>query len=352
MLIRPLLSAAASVIIFTYTEILIYTDSELLLKSTSPTDTRLTTSGVLQSDCSEVSLAVDVSNQAFASDFTDSGVELNSPDKYQGDHFGTADIKSKFSYKFLDLNKLTDLEQRDLKGRLTNDYMRITSKYSNLVQHVIQSLSDRMVSPKKLCMVLMNLSAFPVQKHEPAAKPLLEDNMDNIRNAEDVDDVFYILRSYGSFFDCHVVKHIVNSRLCTESDRKELEKYENELTRYCQRNIFEVPHIATMNPDFRKFVMKVDDVVLKSLEMKAIDAFRVKLAEACSLEPYTLHLCSVDKGCVQLIFQIPPCVVNLVFPLTTEQQLTLKKLGVIRLECGDYVIDLHVSQFNLDQVCL
>lgn len=248
-------------------------------------------------------------------------------------------VERRSSYKYLDLEKMTELEQKTLTGRLTNDYKRITGLYSKLNQHVIQSLKDRKITPKQLSGVLMNLSAFRVQKSD--VRPLLADDMDNIRGAEEVDDVFYILRSYGSFFDCHVIKHIVTSNLCTDDDRKKLEEYGNELDNYCQRSVFECPHIDNPDPKFQSFVMKVDDVVLKSWEMKAIDAFRVKLAEACGLEGHTLRLCSVEMGCLEFTFQVPPCVVGSLLPFTAEQKQRLKDLGVLKLtqsRCGGQAV--------------
>ena len=242
------------------------------------------------------------------------------------------DIEHISSYKFLELDKMPELEWRTLMGRLTNDYKRITASYSKLNQCVIQSLENRSITPKQLSTVLMNLSAFRVQKDDKAMS-LLADNLDNIRKADEVDDVFYILRPYGSFFDCHVIRHIVDSSLCTDEDRKELQKYEKELATYCQRSVFECPHIENKDPMFHSFVMKVDDSVLKSSVMKAIDAFRVEVAEACGLEGHTLRLCTVEEGCLQLTFQIPPCVIDSVFPLTHEQKVALKGLGVLKLTC-------------------
>ena len=243
----------------------------------------------------------------------------------------SSQLEHKSSYKYLDLKGMSELEQRTLKGRLTNDYKRITCLYSNLNQHIIQSLKDRAISPKQLSRVLMNLSAFRVQKSDH--RPLLANDLDNIRDAEEVEDAFYILRSYGSFFDFHVVKHIVDSTLCTDDDREELEKYKDELDKYCRRSVFECPHIDNPDPKFQTFVMKVDDVVLKSWEMKALDAFRVELAEALGLEGHTLQLCSVEMGCLELTLQVPPCVVESLLPLTSEQKLTLKNLGVSKLTC-------------------
>lgn len=181
-----------------------------------------------------------------------------------------SEFEYRSSYKFLGLEKMTELEKKTLKGRLTNEYKRITASYSELNQQVIQSLKGRSVTPKELSTVLMNLSAFRVQKAEKA-KPLLADNLDSIRAAENIEDVFYTLRPYGSFFDCHIIKHVVKSDLCTDKDRKQLKKYEGELHNYCQRSVFECPHIENQDSKFQSFVMKVDDAVLKSSEMKAID---------------------------------------------------------------------------------
>ena len=253
------------------------------------------------------------------------------------------------SFKFLDVENMSEIEKNSLIGRLTNDYMRIAVHYSELNQHVIRSLKDRVVTPKQLSRVLMNFSAFRVQKGN--VKPLLAHHLDEIRNTEDIDDVFYILRSYGSFFDCHVLRHIVKSDLCTDDDRTELQKYEKELDVYCQRSVYECPHVANSDSQFSKFVLKVDDEVLKSFELKAVNAFRVKLAEAFDLEPHTLRLCSVEDGCIQLTFQIPHFVVDSIFPITAEQEEVLRGLGVTTLMCGEsWLYNLEVPQTQKPKV--
>lgn len=332
-----------------------FVDIVPLQKSVSTSEAEMATFHTLGLDRSESSPAAVSSATAVENSSTQVGTPECDPPakpKSQETQDGLLDVSIDHitSYKFLDLKEMTDLEKRTLKGRLTNDYKRITDHYSKLNQHVILSLKKRAVSPKQLSGVLMNLSAFRVQKHDVSS--LLADRLDEIRDAESVDDVFYIWRPYGSFFDCHVIKHIVNSNLCTDSDREVLEKYQKDLDSYCQRSVFECPHIANPDPKFQTFVMKVDDVVLKSSEMKAIDAFRVELAEACGLEGHTLHLCSVEEGCLQLTFQIPPSVVDLLFPLTAEQKVALKGLGIMKLTCGDsWVHDFTTSHPQPPKVC-
>lgn len=60
----------------------------------------------------------------------------------------------------------------------------------------------------------------------------------------------------------------------------------------------------------------------------------MELAEACGLEGHTLCLCSVEEGCLEPTFQIPPSVVELIFPLTAEQKVALIS-KIMKLTCGD-----------------
>ena len=320
--------------------------TDIALKKSMSSDTQMVLPHTERIDRSESSPAA-VSSEAIVQPTPktpDVEIPLTSEPISQQNPVDGPDIEHRSSYKFLELNKMPELEQRTLMGRLTNDYKRITASYSKLNQCVIQSLKDHSITPKQLSTVLMNLSAFHVQKDDKTIS-LLADNLDNIRKADEVDDVFYILRPYGSFFDCHVIRHIVDSSLCTDEDREELQKYEKELATYCQRSVFECPHIENKDPMFHSFVMKVDDSVLKSSVMKAIDAFRVEVAEACGLEGHTLRLCTVEEGCLQLTFQIPPCVVDSVFPLTHEQKVALKGLGVLKLTCE------RSWEYQLHHVC-
>ena len=142
------------------------------------------------------------------------------------------------TFKYLDVKNLTDREKEALMGRLTLEYRGIIDQYSKLNQHVIQSLKGRRIESKELSGVLMYLQVFCVQK--PTVKSLLSEHIDEIE-AKDIDGAFRILRSYGSFFDIFILKHIVESHLCTNDKRKKLKEYEEMLENYCRRSIFECP---------------------------------------------------------------------------------------------------------------
>ena len=252
-------------------------------------------------------------------------------------------------YSYLDMEGLTEDEKRNLRGRLTNEYKQISSSYSKLNQDIRSSLTRRGITPNQLASVLMELSAFSLRDSN---KPLLEDCLDKIEAATSIQAVFKILRPYGSFFDCHVVKHIVNSELCTDEDRSKLQRYQKELDGYCRRNVFECPLIASSDPKFPKLVIKVDDIVSKNFTMKALDAFSVDVAQALKLSRHTLRVCSVDEGCLQLTYQISRFLVDMIFPLTPKQEEDLKSFRTLRLTCGRrWNYNWSVSQAQKTKVC-
>ena len=276
----------------------------------------------------------------------------SSPPSHHEDH--DADVQEsgeKPLFPYLDLAGLEEDDRRTLCGRLTNEYKKIISSYSKLNTDIRFSLTKRNVKPSQLANVLMELSAFPLRIRD-GNKPLLEDCFEKIETAESIQAVFKILRPYGSFFDCHIIKHIVNSELCTDEDRCKLEKYLGELDGYCRRNVFECPHIASSDSKFPKLVVKVDDIVSKSFTMKALDAFSAQIAESLKLSRHTLRVCSVEEGCLQITYQLSPFVVDEIFPLTPEQQMNLKSIHIRSLTCGqEWVFDLSVYRAQPKKVC-
>ena len=244
-------------------------------------------------------------------------------------------------YPFLNVKDMSEDDRAILKVQLTEAYEDISDRYNTLTLEIVSSLSDRGITPKKLSTKLINLNAFPKTKSN-LNLPLLQDKLDEIRQQETVEDAFFLLHSYGSFFDCYILRHIIN-HLGTESDREKLAQYECELRKYCQRSIFECPRFSSPDSHHANLVMKVDEIVWESYSLNALDRFRVSLAKVLSLENHALLLHTVEKGCVQLTFQVPHFAVDTIFTLTAEQRVSLKRLGVMMLSCGHHSVDLSTS---------
>ena len=81
-----------------------------------------------------------------------------------------------------------------------------------------------------------------------------------------------------------------------------------------------------------------------SCTVAQIEGFRQKLSGILRVSSQgILRLCQVDKGCLQLMFQVPEFVQQEIFPLSGEQEVSLAAMGVIRLTCGKYQFLVKLS---------
>lgn len=234
-------------------------------------------------------------------------------------------------YPLLVTKNLTRDEKEVLEAQLTIEYEHICDQYAELTEQIISSLSDCNITPKDLALVIMNLNAYSVLKDDSTNQPLLKECLTKVREAGSLSEAFYVLHPYGSFFDCHIISRIVNSKLCTNDDRDKLNQYTKKLDEYCKRNIFEYPCLANSDVDSDlpncKLVLKVGNIVFSSFTGSALNKFRAKLAESLGIEVHTIIVRSVEAGCVKLTFQIPRFVADTIFPLSCEVISSLKLLA-------------------------
>lgn len=239
-------------------------------------------------------------------------------------------------FPFLNTEGLTENEQHILQGRLYEEFQLITRKFSHLTSAVCTSLIDRNVSVKQLVRSLRDLKAFQPAKSDI---PLLQDRYKELKAAEDIDDVFDVISDYVSFFSFHLIEHII-LELGVEKDLENLQKYKTQLMEYCSRNIFECPSYSTPKKGQALLVLKVDAVV-ETYNMKYLHQLTAQITKILSLHKYTLHLCSVEKGCVQLVYQLPSSLPETIFPLSTEQEREFARDGFIKLACNEWKYSFH-----------
>ena len=60
------------------------------------------------------------------------------------------------------------------------------------------------------------------------------------------------------------------------------------------------------------------------------------LADEFQVPRHTLHLRTVENGCLQLTLLVSRYISDEMFPLTTEQEAALRKIGVTDLQCGTH----------------
>jgi len=240
------------------------------------------------------------------------------------------------SFPYLNTSALTPEQQERLKTRLWVESEDIGRKFSHLHSRVYESLRERNVPVDRLVTHLLSLRAFdPVSKE--SQKPLLQTFFRELRSAKSIEDVFWVIKDCFSFFNYHVIEHIV-VELGTDQDKVELQNYEKEFDQYSKRRIYECPpeYGSMSKDDHADLVLKLDSVY-EEFTVKELKKFQFRLSRIFCVSPQSvLRLCQVEKGCLQLIFQVPSFVQQEIFPLSSKQKSALATEGVIRLTCGDY----------------
>ena len=209
-------------------------------------------------------------------------------------------------------------------------------RFQKLVSSTIKSFKRRNVPLDELVSHVMTLGAFDPVFKEPQV-PLFQYCFQRLEAANTIPKVFLAFKDYLSFFNYHILEHIIEE-LGTEEDKAELQKYKDCFNKYVKRRLFECPPEfgPVSDADHTDIFVKVDSQY-DNYTVKQIEEFRQKLSEILRVSSQgILRLCRVDKGCFQLMLQVPSFVQQEIFPLSRQQVKALATVGVIRLTCGDY----------------
>jgi len=249
------------------------------------------------------------------------------------------------SFSYLKVSGLTPEQEEGLRIRLCVESEDIVHKFWRLHSRVYESLRERNVPVGRLVAHLLSLHAFD-HVYKDSQKPALQSFIKELRSAGSIEDVLFIIRDYFSFFNYHVIEHIVEG-LGTDQDRAELQNYEREFDECSKRRVYECPpeYGPKSDAEHVDLVVKVDSV-FEEFTLKELKNFQYRLGRIFCVSPQSvLRLCQVEEGCLQLIFQIPSFVQQEIFPLSTEQESALAGESVIRLTCGDYQFTPKVCSY-------
>ena len=245
-------------------------------------------------------------------------------------------IPSASSFPYLDLSGLTHEQQQELRGRLRFESQLIMITFQKLVSATIKSLKRQCVPLDDLVSHIMTLGAFDPVFKEPQV-PLFCYCFQKLEAAVTVSKIFLVLNDYFSFFNYHIIEHIIEE-LGTEEDKAGLLSYKEEFNQYAKRRIFECqPEFGTVSDaDHADIFVKLDSQY-DNYTVAQIEGFRNKLSEILHVSSQgILRLCRIDEGCFQVMFQVPLFVQYGIFPLSREQENALAALGVIKLTCGEH----------------
>ena len=209
-------------------------------------------------------------------------------------------------------------------------------RFQELVSATIESLIQLNVSPTVLVSHVIAVVSFDPVFKEPQV-PVFHHCFQELRAADTIPKVFLILIDYFSFFNYHIIEHIIKA-LGTEKDKAELQKYKEDFNQYAKRRIFECPpEFGPVSDVHHADIFVKVDAQYENYTVAEIEVFRHKLSEILRVSSESaLRLCRVEKGCIQLTFQMPTFLKQEIFPLSREQERALAAVSVIMLTCGEY----------------
>ena len=247
-------------------------------------------------------------------------------------------------FMYLDTSSLTQKQKCTLFLQLHKEAETISDQFS-IVVDTFCSWMEENVSLMEYKQILCTLQGIKSPKKKVH---MLHDRTEEIAATEDHMRCFAIVSDYFSWFDCSILKKIVTKgEKKTQKDssafRSSFESYMDQLLKYCRRNIYECPDpssISSTKGILTFLVLKVTEDYLSNgydiISADKINKFKAELMNPFEIEDYVLNLRTVDNGCVELVYSIPLCIYNELFPLNEDQCKSLPMLGVMEVITKDY----------------
>ena len=229
-----------------------------------------------------------------------------------------------------------------LEDELIEQTHKIQDEFNNLFTKVHLFLDSKKVTVQALVLFLENVPGY-------GRNSLFQTEISDLHKASNLGDVFQIARTRCSWFNHSLVRSLIKT-FC--SDNKEIKRvYKNylaHLQKYCKHRVKKFPsnkRFGFGGKQDEKMIMKVDRK-WEEIRIEELEEVLFNLAHILDVPRHTLHLYSVENGCVQLTITVPSCIPNKMFPLTTEQVAAMGKMDVISLQCGSYHFSCQVLYYQ------
>ena len=178
--------------------------------------------------------------------------------------------------------------------------------------------------------------------------PSLRHQLPGLADAKTVDAVMSVVKDYCSFFNFHMVEHII-SEFGTKQDKENMASYKEDFTKYAECCITRCPsEVGKMSEEGCANLFVTLDDSFDNCAVSHLNVFIGNLRKILKIpSSITLRLCRVNLGSIKLIFQISLSVQQATFPLSSEQEAELSSLGVVQLSCGDYQFTPQLTEVKL-----
>ena len=167
----------------------------------------------------------------------------------------------------------------------------IMMQFQKLVAVTIKSFQERGVPLDELVSHVMALGAFDPVFKKPLV-PAFRRCFKTLKAADTIPKVFLVLNDYFSFFNYHIIEHIIEE-LGTEEDKTELQRYKEHFNQYVKRRIFEGPPESTRPASDAHYIemFVILDSQYENYTIEEMNRFGKKLSEFLHLPSQgILHL--------------------------------------------------------------
>ena len=227
--------------------------------------------------------------------------------------------------------KVFDIEAK------SRETVHIRQEFGVLLTKVLQQLKKNNLQVIDFVFFLED----QVQAFSDQRSSLFHDELDRLRGMTDLTDVFRCVRHYCSWYNHHLLKLIIRAFKLNE----DYTKYCKEFREYCSHRIckLNIRRNGLGSEDGHKepIMIKIDKH-WSTVRMEELEDVTCICAEILKVERPTLHLRSLEDGCVELHYVVPNFVADVIFPLTLVQEAALAESKVICL-CTKYYT------FSLDE---
>ena len=238
-------------------------------------------------------------------------------------------------------------QKEQLRERRCFESEQMMYKFQKLFTGTKKSLREEKVPVNELVGHLECLGNIKPTFTDSGISPLRH-QLPGLADAKTVDAVMSVVKDYCSFFNYHMVEHIIDE-FGTKQDKKNMAGYKEDFTKYAECCIIQCPsEVGKMSKEGCANLFVTLDDSFDNCAVSHLNVFIGNLRKILKIpSSVVLRLCRVNPGSIKLIFQIPLSVQQAIFPLSSEQEIELSSLGVVQLSCEDYQFTPQQTEVKL-----
>ena len=220
-------------------------------------------------------------------------------------------------------------------------------KFQKLFTATNKSLRNEEVSTAELVSHLECLGSIKPTYEDIRCIPLRY-RLPGLADAKTVNAVMSVVKDYCSFFNYHMLEHIIDE-FGTKQDKENMASYKEDFNKYAECCITECPsEVGKMSEEGCANLFVTLDDSFDNCSISHLNVFIGNLRRILNIPSnVALRLCRINFGSIKLIFQLPLSIQQAIFSLSSEQEAELSSLGVVQLSCGDYQFTRQQTKVKL-----